>query len=292
MYSLDPLDVNTTASEAHLAACHVSKAEDSTASHGIHMEGLQSQDASLQTCHQGDFQDGGCHIEDHAAEDEVDAPCASVDDLVQGARLSRQVEAQVQGVQVREHPGGRIPNGPLCDLRTPEGPQSAKRPEKVKTCDGAGEATLSRLEVSASVYCNQYRPVLYVQIHVSIIFDPSKVLHRAAEPCLARRLAIQSTTSKTYAELQSSHLGCIFIAWLLAVFQQDPSHPERAGCSQTGRNVFVSRAVTLCVGCDLGKDCVPGFIAEGCSGPGCAVPEEQCGGQQNHQGRCSSRGPS
>ena len=39
------------------------------------------------TCYQGDFQDGGNHIEHHATEDEVDAASTPIYDSVQCARL-------------------------------------------------------------------------------------------------------------------------------------------------------------------------------------------------------------
>ncbi len=69
------------------------------------------------TCDKGYFEDCRGHVEDHAAEDEVDAPSASVDDLVQGPCLSGQVESQVQGMQVSEDLCRRIPDGTLCNLQ-------------------------------------------------------------------------------------------------------------------------------------------------------------------------------
>ena len=68
------------------------------------------------TCDKGYFKDCGSHIEDHAAENEVDAPSASINDLVQSACLPRQMEAQVQGVQVGEDLGCCIPDGTLSNL--------------------------------------------------------------------------------------------------------------------------------------------------------------------------------
>ena len=73
----------------------------------------------MNTCDQGNFQYGGGHIENHAAENKIYASGSPVDHLVQCTCLSRQVESEVQLVQMSKHLGSSISNCSLSDLQRP-----------------------------------------------------------------------------------------------------------------------------------------------------------------------------
>ena len=66
--------------------------------------------------HQAQLQHRRRHVEDDSGQHEADAPAAAVDRLGEGARLSVEVEGEVEAVEVPEDVLGDLPDAVLGDL--------------------------------------------------------------------------------------------------------------------------------------------------------------------------------